>query len=340
MIPSGGPVLLGIAAVERETGLSKDLLRVWERRYGFPSPSRDAFGERAYPADQVDRLHLLRRLLDAGHRPGRVVPLPAERLRALLEAPAPVPVGRARVVRRTRAAAGVAGVAGLAEHGDDRMLRPLVDHLRANRVDALQQGLRQAIVGMGLERFVLDLCVPLTRRVGDEWARGALAIYQEHQYSELLQSLLRAEIARVPRAGLAPQIVLATLPMEGHGLGLLMAEALLVLEGCACLPLGTRLPAREIAAAAAACRADVVAVSCSAAPAATQVTSALTELHAVLPRGTALWVGGSHPVLQRRPPPATVVVASLGEIRGLVGAWRAAADGVPDAPTGDALQGA
>ena len=114
MIPSDGPVRLGIAAVERETGLSKDLLRVWERRYGFPSPSRDAFGERAYPADQVDRLHLLRRLLDAGHRPGRVVPLPAERLRALLEAPAPVPVGRARVVRRTRAEAGVAGMGSAA----------------------------------------------------------------------------------------------------------------------------------------------------------------------------------------------------------------------------------
>ena len=36
----------GIAAVERDTGLSKDILRVWERRYGFPKPGRDAFGER------------------------------------------------------------------------------------------------------------------------------------------------------------------------------------------------------------------------------------------------------------------------------------------------------
>ena len=35
-------VLLSIAAVERDTGLSKDTLRVWERRYGFPSPGRDA----------------------------------------------------------------------------------------------------------------------------------------------------------------------------------------------------------------------------------------------------------------------------------------------------------
>ena len=52
---------IGIAAVERDTGLGKDTLRVWERRYGFPKPERDAQGERAYPLAQVQRLRLLRR---------------------------------------------------------------------------------------------------------------------------------------------------------------------------------------------------------------------------------------------------------------------------------------
>ena len=45
-------LLLNISAVERETGLSKDVLRMWERRYGFPKPDRDENGERQYtPAD-------------------------------------------------------------------------------------------------------------------------------------------------------------------------------------------------------------------------------------------------------------------------------------------------
>ena len=60
---------LPIAAVERETGLAKDTLRVWEKRYGFPQPLRDASGNRLYPAEQVQRLLLVRRLLDAGLRP-------------------------------------------------------------------------------------------------------------------------------------------------------------------------------------------------------------------------------------------------------------------------------
>ena len=62
-----------ITAVERDVGLSKDVLRVWERRYGFPAPERDANGERVYPAEQVERLRLIRRLMDHGHRPGRLL---------------------------------------------------------------------------------------------------------------------------------------------------------------------------------------------------------------------------------------------------------------------------
>jgi len=46
---------MNISAVERDTGLGKDTLRVWERRYGFPQPTRDDNGERVYPAEQVDR---------------------------------------------------------------------------------------------------------------------------------------------------------------------------------------------------------------------------------------------------------------------------------------------
>jgi hypothetical protein len=59
-----------ISDVERDLGVAKETLRVWERRYGFPQPQRDANGERVYPADQVHRLTLVKRLLDQGYRPG------------------------------------------------------------------------------------------------------------------------------------------------------------------------------------------------------------------------------------------------------------------------------
>jgi hypothetical protein len=107
-------ISLSIAAVERDTGLSKDTLRVWERRYGFPLPQRDAIGERAYPLDQVERLRIVKRLLDAGHRPGRVVALPLPALQQLADS----------TVDHPQRGAGGLGA------GD---LRQLVDLMRAAR---------------------------------------------------------------------------------------------------------------------------------------------------------------------------------------------------------------
>ena len=58
-----------IAEVERDTGLAKETLRVWERRYQFPRPERDELGERLYPFTQVEQLRVIRRLIDHGFRP-------------------------------------------------------------------------------------------------------------------------------------------------------------------------------------------------------------------------------------------------------------------------------
>jgi DNA-binding transcriptional MerR regulator len=61
-----------ISAVERETGLSKDVLRMWERRYGFPRPARDDNGERQYTLAETAKLRAVKRLMDIGVRAGRV----------------------------------------------------------------------------------------------------------------------------------------------------------------------------------------------------------------------------------------------------------------------------
>ena len=64
-----------ISAVERETGLSKDVLRMWERRYGFPKPARDDNGERQYTLAEIAKLRAIKRLMDVGVRPGKLIGL-------------------------------------------------------------------------------------------------------------------------------------------------------------------------------------------------------------------------------------------------------------------------
>ena len=76
--------MFNIGVVERETGIGKDTLRVWERRYGFPLPVRCEGEDRLYPENQVEQLRLIKRLLDSGMRPARVVGLGVVELNALL----------------------------------------------------------------------------------------------------------------------------------------------------------------------------------------------------------------------------------------------------------------
>src|SRR5215813_3427627 len=90
-VPVVGPVpvaenrgALHIREVVRITGLRREQLYMWQRRYGFPDPSRDGFGDRVYPPDQVARLKLIKQLLSEGWRAGAVVPLAESALQSML----------------------------------------------------------------------------------------------------------------------------------------------------------------------------------------------------------------------------------------------------------------
>lgn len=292
------PLTLSIAAVERDTGLSKDTLRVWERRYGFPRPTRDAIGERAYPLDQVERLRVVKRLLDAGHRPGRVVALPHAALCQLADST----VGQPRQ----------AVLAGLGA-GE---LRHLVSLLRQHETEAVRRLLSLQLARLGVRGFVVDVIAPLNQAIGDAWMRGELEVFEEHLYSELVQAALRQALTAIPPpAGPdAPRVLLTTLPGEPHGLGLLMAEAILALEGCTCLSLGVQTPVLETAKAALALRADVVALGFAGSLGLKQVLDSLGELRAALPRNVQIWAGGNAPGLQRRPLDGVHLIDTLNQI--------------------------
>ncbi|MCX7211824.1 MAG: MerR family transcriptional regulator [Burkholderiales bacterium] len=302
------PAPRSIAAVERDTGLTKDTLRVWERRYGFPKPGRDAFGERLYPIDQVDKLRVLRRLMDAGHRPGKLIHLPIHALMLLgRQERLPTPAAPAHT-----AAAGFAAP----DVGEFFAL------IRSRQPEAVRRSLAQALLRLGLERFVFDVASPLTRLIGEVWSRGELEIFDERLSVESLQTVMRGALASISSPGVAPTVMLTTVPGEAHGLGLLMAESLLSLQGCRCLSLGVQTPLWDIVLAARAHHADVLALSFSSALNAAQVIDSLTELREKIPAATRIWAGGDSPALRRHRLQGVEVLAGLHEIAPLVARWR------------------
>ncbi|MGV8898488.1 MAG: MerR family transcriptional regulator [Burkholderiaceae bacterium] len=304
---------MSIGAVERDTGLSKDALRVWERRYGFPAPSRDSLGERAYSFEQVDKLRLLKRLLDQGHRPGKIMHYSIQELQQLVQ-------------KSVLVAAGTANESSASE-ADSAILQGYLDLCKTHQAEVLRHSLSHALFRMGLERFIVEILAPLNRLVGDAWASGVLQIFEEHLYTESVQIVMRTAISTLPQPQgkelLRPRILLTTLPQEQHGLGLLMAEAIFVLDGASCISLGVQTPAIDIVSAARSQSADIVALSFSGAMNPRHVLEGLADLSSKLPAGIELWVGGHCPALARRPPESVHMLSNLAEIHVSLSDWHA-----------------
>jgi len=294
-------IAMTIADVERDTGLSKDTLRVWERRYGFPRPRRDAVGERSYPLAQVEKLRVIKRLMDAGRRPGGLMSRPIAELHALsgVSRAAPSPPG-------------------LREDEVDALLALL----RRHDAPGLRRALAVAESRAGLRAFVVDVVGPLNVRVGEAWIRGDLRIFEEHLYTECVMGVLHSALGSLPPAQGRPRVLLATLPGEPHGLGLLMAQTLLTLDDCACLSLGVQVPTADISDAAAAWWADVVALSVTGCMKNNLVRASLAQLRSQLPVGIDLWAGGSAPALARRALDGVTRLANFDSMEEELRQWR------------------
>jgi len=291
---------LNISAVERDTGLSKDVLRMWERRYGFPKPGRDDNGERQYTIADVGKLRAMKRLMDVGLRPGKIIRLSLPELNAMADSRAPA--------RRDDLAPALE--------------RDILALLTSHDVAGLQTALTTCLMRQGLTRFVLETVTPLNRAVGDAWMRGELQVFEEHLYTEQLHIALRAAINAFPRQTGVPRMLLTTFPAEQHGLGLLMVEAIVVPEGAQCISLGPQTPLLDIRRAAVAHKAHIVALSFSAAFPLRQATDGLATLRRDLPQHVMLWAGGEMTRRVRKTLPGVVLLPDLASTIGALRSWR------------------
>ena len=215
--------LYPIGMIERDTGIGRDTLRVWERRYGFPKPVRNAKGERVYPEIQLRRLQRIRRLLDRGIRPGKLLPLSEDALDGL-----------------------EASLQPAAPELLDETVREILDAMRSADTWQVERLLRRQHEKQGMQAFILRTVVPLLHRVGELWIGGKLQVFQEHFLSEQLTRFLNTEISAMQKRAGKPLVVLATLPGEEHTLGLLMLTAMLSARGISVINLGGEVAMDQI----------------------------------------------------------------------------------------------
>jgi DNA-binding transcriptional MerR regulator/methylmalonyl-CoA mutase cobalamin-binding subunit len=261
--------LYSIGVVERDTGIGRDTLRVWERRYGFPEPVRNEKGERKYSEMQLRRLQRIRRLLDRGMRPGKLLPLSEDALNKL-----------------------EAGLQPETPQQLDATVSAILEAIRSADAGQVEILFRKQYEKKGMKGFILNTVVPLLNTVGELWISGQLQVFQEHFLSQQLIRFLNTEIAKIPKSADGPLVLLATLPGEEHTLGLLMVSAMLSSAGISAINLGGEVPMDQIVRAVEQFHADAVGITFSGAYQYKNIRAHLLELRELIPDDVEIWTGG------------------------------------------------
>ncbi|HUK93797.1 MAG TPA: cobalamin B12-binding domain-containing protein [Gaiellaceae bacterium] len=245
---------LRIGELSRRTGVSVELLRAWEKRYGLLEPARSQGGFRLYSDDDAERVLAMRSHLGNGLAA-------AEAARRAL---APEPAGHAP--------------AGGVEQGKDDLAEALATFAEARAHASFDR----MLASLTLDTVLADVVLPYLHELGESWARGETTVAQEHFASNLLRGRLLG-LARGWGAGVGPHALLACPPGELHDLGLLVFGLALRSRGWRITYLGQDTPLSTIAEQARALGPDHVVLALSSPERLDEAVDELAALAAVSP---------------------------------------------------------
>jgi DNA-binding transcriptional MerR regulator len=229
-VVSTEPGALRIGEFARRVGVSPELLRAWERRYGLLRPIRSEGGFRLYTSEDAERVSRMKAALAEG-------------------------LSAAEAARRALATQTLQAE-GLLDDARDRFLAAVRRYDEA----AAHSVLDDALNAFALETVLRELTLPVLRQIGDEWAAGTLAVGQEHFASNVIRPRLLA-LSRLWGRGGGPLAILACAPGERHDLGLIAFGLVLRTYGWRILFLGADTPVSTLGEAVAATEPRLVVVA-------------------------------------------------------------------------------
>jgi DNA-binding transcriptional MerR regulator len=274
---------LRIGELARRTGVSPELLRAWELRYGLLQPARSAGGFRLYSAADERRVRHMTRLIADGFSA-------AEAAQHALGADEVQPTAQAPVV----------------DHLAEQMRTALDAFDGAGAHAALDRLLASVSVDVVLAHVVL----PYLRDLGDRWAAGRASVSQEHFATNLIRGRLLG-LARDWGTGDAPAVLLACPPGEAHDLGLIIFGLLVARRGWRVVFFGVDTPFDTLVASVSTIRPSLVVLATISADRLASHAEDVRALAALVPTAVA---GIAEPdavtALGARPLPRDIIEAA------------------------------
>ena len=265
-----------IQSVAEKTGLTPDVIRIWERRYNVVAPERTPSNQRLYSDDDIERLNLLRRVTEQGRRISAIASLSNDELRDITDTQRP----QSRPLTDTNLDV-------------EKSISDAIAAITELDPAKLERTLDQAFVSLGSVGFMMRFISPLMEQVGDLWRTGAVRTCQEHFSSAHVRSFLGRYMLEANTDTKGPSMIAATLPGQLHELGATMSAVVAAQIGWNVIYLGASVPLEEILFSAECKEARAVGISLGYPMDDPKIPMMLEELMQGLPSKCHLLVGGS-----------------------------------------------
>lgn len=267
-----------ISTVSDLTGIPRNTLIAWERRYGLLEPKRHDNGYRYYTDEDIGVLLQIKNALNAGLKISEAVGIVRKKAPtiALDEI-----VSDASNVPRS-------------EHPSPytafrEQLRGL---LLAYRGDEARAMLAQ-LFNVPSDIKIHEIYFPILKAIGDLWEQGTVSVAQEHFASGIIRSHLAAQfIATVQQPITARHAACTTLPHDEHDIAAMALGLQLSQSGYRVSYLGSKMPILDLAEFVEKQRPDLLCVSCITLPTPSEFENYLLRVGNFVKQGVRVVLGG------------------------------------------------
>ena len=209
--------------VAKLTGLSKHVIRSWERRFDLLNPERGGNRYRMYTQKDVDLLSYIKKELEEGFAIGELAKLGRDNLLLQMD-------HKKTILHSSNESPLV------------RVNDVLIDSLSPFDKNKFVRALDEAVGLLSFDQVFLKILVPLLQRVGDLWHEGKIGVGEEHFVTHHVRQKFLSVINQIPVSDNGPKVVISCLPNDYHEMGAYIATYHCAINGCQVFYLGANMP--------------------------------------------------------------------------------------------------